>query len=118
MFIDKFHRTWNGPFPFTEGSIIQNAPGGSGVYQIFYQGEPVYIGISGSSIKRRLARHMTGIGNWAAARRSDLDGYRFVYFLCDGQTAKQIESHVVTAYKPPFNVRPELKHYIDNITVH
>jgi hypothetical protein len=41
-----------------------------------------------------------------------------VYFLCDGKSAQQIESHVISTDKPPFNVKPEYKNYIDNITVH
>jgi hypothetical protein len=107
-----------GPFAFTEPAVTQNAPAGSGVYQILYLGKPAYIGISDNSIRSRLVKHVKGIGNWAAARRVDMNGYQFVYFLCDGQTAKQIESYVVTNDKPPFNVKPEYKHYIDNITVH
>lgn len=118
MYTDKYFRIWTGPFPFTEASVKQNVPATSGVYQILYLGEVAYIGISVSSIRDRLRKHVTGIGNWAAARRVDTQGYEFVYFLCDGTSARQIESHVVTNEKPPFNVKPEYKHYIDNITVH
>jgi excinuclease UvrABC nuclease subunit len=118
MYRDKFFRNWAGPFPFNDAAIIRNAPASSGVYQLLYLGQPAYIGISGDSIRGRLSKHVKGLGNWAAARRADLNGYQFVYFVCDVQTAKQIESHVVTNEKPPFNVKPEYKNYIDNITVH
>jgi len=118
MYQDKYFRTWMGPFPFTESAVGQHAPTSSGVYQILYQGQVVYIGISTGSIRDRLRKHVKGHGNWAAARRSAAAGYEFVYFLCDGKTAKQIESHVIAGEKPPFNVKPEYAHYIDNITVH
>ncbi len=118
MYTDKYFRIWTGPFPFTDASVRQNAPATSGVYQILYLGEVVYIGISASSIRGRLEKHVKGHGNWAAARRSSALGYEFVYFLCDATSARQIESHVVTNEKPPFNVKPEYQHYIDNITVH
>lgn len=118
MYQDKYFRNWTGPFPFTEWDVGQHAPPSSGVYQILYQGQVVYIGISTSSIRDRLKKHVTGHGNWAAARRSAAAGYEFVYFLCDGKTARQIESNVVTIEKPPFNVKPEYKHFIENITVH
>lgn len=118
MYTDKFFRIWTGPFPFNDSSVRQNAPATSGVYQILYLGEVVYIGISSSSIRSRLIKHATGHGNWAAARRADAAGYEFVYFLCDAESAKQIESNAVTNEKPPFNVKPEYKNYIDSIFVH
>jgi excinuclease UvrABC nuclease subunit len=118
VYKDKFFRTWTGPFPFTQPAIAQQAPASCGVYQILYLRKPVYIGISERSIRSRLLSHVRGLGNWAAARRSNVEGYEFVYFHCDGQTAKQIESHVITNEKPPFNVRPEYKHFIDNISLH
>ena len=118
MYHDKFFRAWQGPFAFTEAAVAQHAPASCGVYQILYIGQVVYIGISTCSIRGRLEKHVKGHGNWAAARRSTAEGYQFVFFLCDGATAQQIESHVITNEKPPFNVKPEYKHYIDNITVH
>ena len=107
-----------GPFPFTEAAVRTHAPATCGVYQLLYLRQVVYIGISTSSIRSRLEKHVKGHGNWAAARRTNASGYEFVYFLCDGHSAQQIESHVVTNEKPPFNVKPEYKHYIDNITIH
>jgi excinuclease UvrABC nuclease subunit len=118
MYVDKYSRTWIGPFPFTESAVEQNAPTSSGVYQILLQGQVVYIGISTTSIRDRLRKHVKGHGNWAAARRSPAAGYEFVYFLCDGKTAKQIESNVITLEKPPYNVKPEYKNFIESITVH
>jgi hypothetical protein len=118
VYTDKYYRIWTGPFPFNGESGKQNAPATSGVYQILYLREVVCIGISVSSIRDRLVKHVTGLGNWAAAYRASALGYAFVYFLCDAMSARQIESHVVTNEKPPFNVKPEYKHYIDNITVH
>jgi predicted GIY-YIG superfamily endonuclease len=118
LYQDRSFRTWTGPFPFSEPAIRRNAPSSCGVYQILYLGQPVYIGISDNSIRSRLQKHARGLGNWATARRTNVAGYEFVYFLCDGHTAKQIESHVLTSNKPSFNVKPEYKHYIDNITVH
>lgn len=117
MYRDRYFRDWTGPFPFTPAAVAAT-PISPGVYQILYQGEVVYIGISESSIRNRLTRHVNGHGNWAAARRASATGYEFVYFLCDRVTARQIESKVITNDKPPFNVKPEYKHYIDNITVH
>ncbi len=118
MFKDKFFRTWTGPFPFTESAIRLNAPVRAGLYQLLYGGVVAYIGISTDSIRGRLLKHVKGHGNWAAGRRSDASGYEFVFYECDGVTAKQIESHVITTEKPPFNVKPEYKNYIDNITIH
>ena len=117
MYKDKFFREWNGPFPFTATEVAK-APAASGVYQLLFQGSVVYIGISTASIRNRLVKHVSGHGNWAAARRTVPTGYTFVYFLCDPQTARQIESHVITTNKPPFNVQPEYKNFITNITVH
>jgi hypothetical protein len=118
MYRDKFFRVWQGPFSFTDQSVRQHAPAKCGVYQLLYLGQVVYIGISTTSVLSRLTKHVRGIGNWAAARRSGAQGYEFVYFLCDGKSAQQIESHVISTEKPPFNVKPEYKNYIDNITVH
>ena len=117
MFRDKYFRNWAGPFPFTAAEV-KKAPTTSGVYQLLFQGKVVYIGISEVSIRDRLTKHVNGHGNWAAARRTIASGYEFVYFLCDPATARQIESHVITDAKPPFNDKPEYKHYIGNITVH
>jgi excinuclease UvrABC nuclease subunit len=118
VYTDKYFRIWTGPFPFNLDSVRRNVPDTSGVYQILYMREVVYIGISVSSILDRLTKHATGHGNWAAAHRINARHYEFVYFLCDGQSAQQIESHVIATEKPPFNVKNEYKHYIDNITVH
>ena len=118
MYRDKYFRDWTGPFPFTIASVVQNAPAASGVYQLLYNGQVAYIGIATNSIRSRVEKHVKGHGNWAAARRTDHAGYAFVFFLCDGTTAKQIESNVITNEKPPYNVKPEYKNYIDNITVH
>jgi hypothetical protein len=117
-YTDKYFRTWNGPFAFTESAIALNAPKQSGVYQILFNRQVAYIGIATGSVYDRLKKHVKGLGNWALARRTSPAGYEFVYFLCDGTTAKQIESHVVLNEKPPFNVKPEYKNFIENITVH
>jgi excinuclease UvrABC nuclease subunit len=118
MYQDKFFRIWKGPFPFTLQDVKKNAPAKPGVYQLLYLGQVAYIGISTGSILDRLTKHVTGHGNWAAARRSETRNYKFVFFECDGVSARQIESHVITNNKPPFNVKPEYCNYIDNITVH
>jgi excinuclease UvrABC nuclease subunit len=118
MFVDKFFRTWEGPFSFTREAVRLNAPDKPGVYELLYLKEIVYIGLSIDSIRSRLTKHVTGHGNWAAARRADAAGYDFVYYLCDADTSRQIESHVISNDKPPFNVKPEYKHFIENITVH
>jgi excinuclease UvrABC nuclease subunit len=117
MYRDKYFRDWAGPFPFTRVAV-NTAPAMPGVYQILYQGKVVYIGISATSIHSRLTKHLIGHGNWGAARRTRAADYEFVYFLCDSVSARQIESNVITNSKPQFNVQPEYKHYIDNITVH
>jgi excinuclease UvrABC nuclease subunit len=118
MYKDKFFRSWMGPFPFTEAQVRVNAPSQSGVYQILYLGDLAYIGISTTSIFNRLLKHVRGNGNWAAARRMDPRGYQFVYYLCDGASAKEIESHMTVNHKPPFNVKTEYQNYIDNILLH
>jgi hypothetical protein len=41
-----------------------------------------------------------------------------VYWECDALSAKQIESHVVSTKKPPFNVRPEYRDFIPSIALH
>jgi hypothetical protein len=94
-----------------------------GVYQIIYShasGDLVaYIGIAtGDTIRGRLTKHVTGSGNWALARLGDPTSFRFVYYECDALSAKQIESHVILTKKPPFNTRPEYKHFIPSIAVH
>jgi len=117
MYRDKYFRDWTGPFPFTPVAVI-TAPATPGAYMLLYLREIVYVGISTRSIRTRLTRHVNGHGNWAAALRAAADGYEFVYFQCDGLTARQIESNIITNDKPPFNVKPEYLYYVDNITVH
>jgi len=78
-----------------------------------------YIGVAtGDTIRGRLTKHATGSGNWALARLGDPTKFTFVYWECDALSAKQIESHVVSTKKPPFNVRPEYRDFIPSIAVH
>jgi hypothetical protein len=103
--------------------IATHAPRTFGAYQILYSEagsmQVAYIGIAtGDTIYGRLSKHCTGLGNWALGRISDRSKFTFVYYRCDPETAKQIESHVVTMKKPPFNVKPEYKHFIPSISVH
>jgi hypothetical protein len=123
MFTDDVGRDWEGPFAFTREAVADNAPSRFGVYQVLYQGgaAPVvaYIGIAtGDTIRGRLMKHVTGDGNWALARLGDPAKFAFVYWECDIASARQIESHVVTTKKPPFNVRPEYRDFIPSIAVH
>jgi hypothetical protein len=123
MYQDGYGRFWEGPYPFTLDMIGAHAPREFGVYQILSpDGEGfqvAYIGIAtGDTIFGRLVKHRNGAGNWALALLGQPSGFVFVFYPCDAETAKQIESHVVTLRKPPFNVRPEYKHFIPNITVH
>jgi hypothetical protein len=123
MYTDDYGRSWQGPHPFTHAAVATHAPTRMGVYQIMYSdvaGDHVaYIGIAtGDTIRGRLMKHVTGAGNWALARLGDPSKFRFVYHECDNLTAKQIESHVITTKKPPFNIRPEYQHFIPSISVH
>lgn len=123
MYFDEDCRGWEGPFRFDATAVSAYAPDLQGVYQILYRGErgPVtaYIGIAtGDTIRGRLSKHVGGRGNWALARLSDPSRFEFVYYLCDAESARQLESHVVTRRKPPFNVRPEYRDYIESIALH
>jgi excinuclease UvrABC nuclease subunit len=124
MYQDDYGREWEGPFPFSLSMISAHAPRATGVYQLIFPNggvfEVAYIGIAtgGNSIYNRLTAHCTGSGNWALARLSDPDSFLFVCYRCDDLTAKQIESHVITLKKPPFNVKPEYKHFIPSISIH
>jgi excinuclease UvrABC nuclease subunit len=123
MYYDEHGRLWEGPYPFTLFAITTHAPKEYGVYQVlFSKGGPsqvAYIGIAtGDTIYGRLRKHCMGSGNWALGRIVSAAYFNFVFYVCDSTTAKQIESHVVTTRKPPFNVKPEYKHYIPSIAVH
>ncbi|PWT93106.1 MAG: hypothetical protein C5B55_05140 [Blastocatellia bacterium] len=123
MYQDDYGRTWEGPHPFTLEMIQNHAPREFGVYEILYSvgmsASIAYIGIAtGDTIRGRLTKHRVGIGNWALARLGNTSDFTFVFYRCDGLTAKQIESHVVTMNKPPFNVRQEYRHFIPSIAVH
>jgi len=123
MYTDEYGRRWQGPHPFNATAIRQFAPTRMGVYQILYPGaaaeQVAYIGIAtGDTIRGRLTKHASGRGNWALARLGDPAGFTFVYWECDALSARQIESHVVTTKKPPFNTRPEYRDFIPSIAVH
>jgi hypothetical protein len=103
--------------------VAANAPDEFGVYQVLAgEGAGVqvaYIGIAtGDTIRGRLRKHVSARGNWALGRLGDPARFSFVYYRCDPQTARQIESYVVTNAKPPFNTRPELRNRIPSIAVH
>jgi hypothetical protein len=122
-YIDQFGRWWHGPYPFDPASVGRHAPkNAQGVYQIMYGNTIAYIGIAtkNNTIANRLRAHVRGKGNWALGDLSEPENFTFVYFPCDDETACQIEAHVVTTSKPPFNVRPEYKSYIagGSIMVH
>jgi GIY-YIG catalytic domain len=123
MYYDDWGRLWEGPYPFTLFAITTYAPKAHGVYQVLSSmGGPAkvaYIGVATSdTIHGRLRKHCLGSGNWALGRIVDASHFTFVFYECDPTTAKQIESHVVTTQKPPFNVKPEYKHYIPSIAIH
>ncbi|MGH7304985.1 MAG: GIY-YIG nuclease family protein [Candidatus Rokuibacteriota bacterium] len=123
MYTDDYGRRWEGPHPFNRSEISQHAPPRSGVYQLLYSDgtalHVAYIGIAtGDTIRGRLTRHATGSGNWALARLADPTAFTFVYWECDALSAKQVESHVITTKKPPFNVKAEYRHFIPSIAVH
>lgn len=123
MYTDAYGRTWQGPIPFDLEMIATRTPRAFGVYQVLAPAgdgwTPAYIGIAtGDTIQGRLWKHARGRGNWALGRLGDPASFVCVWYLCDAATAHQIESHVVTMRKPPFNVRPELQHFIPSIAVH
>ncbi|HEY0264563.1 MAG TPA: GIY-YIG nuclease family protein [Granulicella sp.] len=122
-YTDRYYRTWNGPFAFTQVEISKIPPRMMGVYQLLYPNEQeklvAYIGIAtGATIKQRLSSHFNGRGNWAAARLARPEDWEFIYYECSATDARQIEAHVVSDDKPPFNVRPEYRHYIPSISIH
>lgn len=123
MYCDEYGRRWHGPYPFNATAIQHYAPITIGVYQILYTGgateQVAYIGIAtGDTIRGRLTKHARGRANWALARLGEPAEFAFVYWECDALSAKQIESHVVTTKRPPFNTRPEYRHFIPSIGVH
>ena len=123
MYRDDHGRSWHGPIPFDPKTIAGSAPRAFGVYQVLAPAPggwtTAYVGIAtGDTIQGRLRKHATGRGNWALARLGDPTRFACVWFECDPVTAHQIESHVVTVRKPPFNVRPELRHFVPSIAVH
>ncbi len=123
MYTDEFGRAWQGPHPFNQETIRRRAPDTMGVYQLLYVGGEAalvaYIGIAtGSTIRGRLTKHVTGSGNWALGRLGDPSKFSFVYWECDVISAKQIESHVITTKRPPFNTRPEYRDFISSIAIH
>lgn len=123
MHHDDYGRIWHGSVPFDLEMIATRTPREFGVYQVLAPApdgwRTVYIGIAtGDTIQGRPWKHATGRGNWALARRGDPASFVCVWYMCDSETAHQIESHVVTADKPPFNVRSELRHFIPSIAVH
>lgn len=123
LHIDAYGRRWHGSYPFHLTAIRQYAPNSVGVYQILHSKGPAeqvaYIGIAtGDTIRGRLTKHASGRGNWALARLGDPASFSFIYFQCDAKTAKQIESHVISTKKPPFNTRPEYRDFIPSIAVH
>ena len=123
MYLDDYGRNWEGPIPFDLELIATRTPRAMGVYQVLAPvpggWTPAYIGIAtGDTIQGRLWKHATQKGNWALGRLGDPATFACVWYPCDAETAHQIESHVVTMRKPPFNVRPELKHFIPSIAVH
>lgn len=124
MFLDKYGRSWQGPFSFTPEAVGIAADAArrfgirSGLYQILYMKQPVYIGVSSASIFDRLAKHVKGRGNRLVGRRTEPEVYEFIYWLRDEKTARQIESHTTVEDKPGFNQKIEYINYIANITVH
>jgi hypothetical protein len=120
MYLDKFGRNWTGPVPFNLAEVTRLAPQlrKAGLYQILYMKMPVYIGVSSVSIFERLRNHASGTGNEMASRRVGAKQYEFVYWFCDGITARQIESHVTVEDKPGFNQKTEYINYIASISVH
>jgi len=139
-FTDHWFRGWYGPFPFTDEGVKMHAPSKSGVYQVRDRsGAVLYIGIStksqlkageergewetegSSSIQSRLKRHVTGRGNKTLAQLRTLgrlDGMTFVYHLCDGESARQIESFVTVNNKPSCNDKTERAMLPHSIMVH
>ena len=123
MYGDEYGRTWQGPYPFTLFAITAYAPKDHGVYQVLHAAgglpQVAYIGIAtGDTLYGRLRKHCTGAGNWALGRLGDPSCFVFVFYACDPTTAKQIESHVITTRKPPFNVKPEYQYFVPSIAVH
>jgi hypothetical protein len=123
MHRDSYGRTWEGPFPFTIDSIREHAPTTFGVYEVLYLSEPIpviaYIGVAtGDTIRGRLSKHVRNRANWALGRLSDPNRFAFVYYMCDSITAQELETHICNTAKPPFNVRPEYKHWIPSIALH
>lgn len=120
MYTDKYGRAWEGPYQFSASVISANAPKDTGLYQILSPaGQVVYIGVAtGDTIAGRLGKHVRGSGNSILAQFGNPDYFTFVYYRCDGQTAKQIESHVIANEKPPFNLKNEYKNFIPSIYIH
>jgi len=124
MYRDNFGREWKGPYPFEIPQINTQAPQATGIYMVLFGSEPSfqegYIGIAteNNTIRARLSAHAQGRSNWGLGRITQPDMWKFVFFPCDSQTARQIESYVTSTKKPPLNVKIERMNFIPNITVH
>jgi hypothetical protein len=119
MRLDQWGRNWIGPFPFSIQSIDQQAVKNQpGVYQVLYQRLPVYIGVSSDCLFGRLRAHAKGLGNRGIAGRLQRDAFEFEYWLCDGVTARQIESHTLIHRRPELNAKIEYINYIASIAIH
>lgn len=99
MYRDDLGREWHGPIPCDLEMIATQAPVAFGVYQIMYPEcatrHVAYIGIvTGDTIHGRRWKHATARGNWALARLGDPARFECVWYICDAQTAREIESHV------------------------
>lgn len=120
--LDKYGRVWNGPFSYNLDEINRVAKSTigmrSGVYQILFMREPVYIGVSSRSVFGRLRSHARGTGNKHAGKRAGAALYEFVFWQCDGKGALGIESHILRNNPPGFNGKVEWAHFMDSIYMH
>src|SRR4051794_9503782 len=88
MYQDKYFRSWNGPFDFNLSKISSEVPAAAfGVYEILKKTgityEVMYIGIAtGASIRDRLRKHWSGIGNKKISNLGNTAEFSFVFWVC------------------------------------
>lgn len=83
------------PRSFTQASILQYAPAGTGVYGISNANEWIYIG-EADNIQQSLLEHLAGTGSAVMNRRPT----GFVFESCDSGAREALRHQFAREYKP------------------
>jgi hypothetical protein len=80
--------------------FLGKVPEQAGIYIIYDLAGPIYVGRSGSNIRRRLQAHSRGAGNKNIAMARDigaLDSLTFRFCVLSGNQARQVEGLLIEA---------------------